>query len=382
LHPSTAIWSALLFELIREKYLVQNQALPELSYTAEMIRRPTLLEPRAEIVEAGKYTPIDAPFLKNEDVTSETTADQWERKPSGVNDWMLERYGSQVSEEAMNVIGDKEIDLLPEKVGDLVEYKETLQTLSPMMFGTKEELEKDRLWTARYNQCEMVDALARKEFEDTKDEVYAWYKEKVLERKDFLIEKMVRGIWQTMALIPRAGCGIAHTGIVDLVDYKVGKRAWAFMHYKKVHLFEWYTKGWSTRPLCPLTDSMSTAYHAEISPYDGRSLALILGMPYEDLPWQLQRWLTNTKPHYEGNSILDRLDPAVWRLHSPWGGRNFDLAITVSLSKRGVNRLRKDLGLPRIDWAACDDKRKSQIDPPPFRKIIYPGKRRYFDDED
>jgi len=122
----------------------------------------------------------------------------------------------------------------------------------------------------------------------------------------------------------------------------------------------------------------------KISGYD-----YVFGLQGEQKEWmehlsflyKILDWLYDTKPHYEGNPILDRVDPAVWRLRSPWGDK-FDLGITVSLSKRGVNRLRKELKLKKIDWAVCEGKRKHQIEPQPFRKTFYPKNRRYFDDED
>jgi hypothetical protein len=73
-----------------------------------------------------------------------------------------------------------------------------------------------------------------------------------------------------------------------------------------------------------------------------------------DLPWQLQHWV-HRDGGYQGNPILNRLDPAEYALENPWmgitrRGRGLGLSVGVSLSKRAVNRIRKKLGMPRLIW--------------------------------
>jgi len=46
--------------------------------------------------------------------------------------------------------------------------------------------------------------------------------------------------------------------------------------------------------------------------------------------------------HHEKSSI-DRIDPQDSRLDNPW--RHLELRLTISLSKRAYNRLRKEHGL-------------------------------------
>jgi hypothetical protein len=67
--------------------------------------------------------------------------------------------------------------------------------------------------------------------------------------------------------------------------------------------------------------------------------------------------MIDPEPHYTGNHLLDRLDPSDWVLENPWcqscrQSRGFPITISMSLSKRPVNKLRKSLGLPKLDWKA------------------------------
>jgi hypothetical protein len=67
-----------------------------------------------------------------------------------------------------------------------------------------------------------------------------------------------------------------------------------------------------------------------------------MGIPEKKLPWPLQHW--TTREPYTGNSILSRIDPQDSRLDNPW--RHLELRLTIALSKRAYNRIRKDHGLP------------------------------------
>jgi len=66
-----------------------------------------------------------------------------------------------------------------------------------------------------------------------------------------------------------------------------------------------------------------------------------MGISEKKLPWPLQHWSTHEP--YTGNSILSRIDPQDSRLDDPW--RHLDLSLTITLSKRAYNRLRKEHGL-------------------------------------
>jgi hypothetical protein len=362
LHPADAIWLTLLFELIREKYLQENKQLPELSYTTEMIRSPHLLAgAHSEIVERGKYKPLIIEPYQHSDITAETTKDNWKREAVGHNEWMIERYGSQVPIEALNVIGQDELMALPlpehlQKGGDHDRYIERreLETLDALGFGTKEMVERDRQWTARYNQCVLIQRLAMREFKETEEELRKWVNERLIARREWFIEHAVR--LDLSVIAPEQRNGFSRS-------VKLGDRPIAVATTKK----EFRPRGrrhthWINKPgltqrdeECPITGGATISYWATFTPPSAEAIAILLGCPLDELPWQLQVWLPGTEPVYIGNSILERLDPSDWVLKNPWvqfsnSVRGFPIRVIVALSKRGVNRMRKELGLERFDW--------------------------------
>jgi hypothetical protein len=384
LDPPSAIWLTLVFELLRQEYLEENRKLPQLSYTTEMIRKPMLLAvSKTDIVVDGhwRYQPLIAKPFKREDVTAETTHEQWQHQPCGHNEWMIGRYGEQVPEEALNVVGPEElraIALLPDvaivagEVDTFFDRRdrteraiENLQAMDPLGFGTKDQVEADRLWTARYNQCKIVQARAEEDFKRTKDEVTAWIRARVEARRQWFIEHAVRGELRTQALVAHRAFGPSFEGEdrrnggkveeVNVLDVIVGEKWWRYSDFARwVHAFS--LSQWDREKqcfICPVTGGLTTRYHATFAPLDAQSLAFLLDCQMEQLPWQLQHWYYRDEPQYTGNPILDRIDPSDWVLSNPWSAHNgFGIKIAVSLSKRVVNRMRKELALEPIDWTA------------------------------
>jgi len=360
LHPADAIFLSLLFGLLGEKYLVNNEQHSQLSYTTEMIRHPHLLETGSAIVEKSTYQPLAVEDLKQEDVTAESTAAQWEREAVGHNEWLIEAYQHLVPVEALNLIGTDERKALPPiKIESFSVQDCSIRTMDPLDFGTKERLDRERLWVARFNQCKIIDRIAHERFKEEEAAVRQWLHEKLLAREDWLIEQAVRG--ELVVQAPRGrqfsilGEQEGGTMDVDLITLRVGSR-WTnlpgpVLLGKRIRFPEW--EAGDTGPRCAVTGAKKTTYHVAICPYDADSLALILGCKKEEMPWQLQHWHSKTEPFYTGNSILDRLDPSDWVITSPWAGGHsgrFPIGVHVHLSKRAVNRMRKERALPKMNW--------------------------------
>ena len=77
-------------------------------------------------------------------------------------------------------------------------------------------------------------------------------------------------------------------------------------------------------------------------PKTAEALAILCGCDVSALPDVLQHW--TQADLYEGNPILDRIDPMGWVVENPW--RNLGLDVAIYLSKRAYNQLRKGLDLP------------------------------------
>jgi hypothetical protein len=375
LHPADAIWLSLLFELVCWKYLEENLALPETSYTGEMVREPYLLiaarqQAIVPVSNAVAYKPLEARKLTRADVTAETTKEQWGRPPVGHNEWMIDRYGEKVPEEVLNVIGEQEreqvenaIGLAPTKDNFLARWERPrfVQAFDPLTFGTAVEVENDRVWAARYNQCKVIQKHALDEFEATKDAMRGWLEMHFQAQKEWLIEQGVRGElytdileqpnerenpfpWEPVPLEPRR---------VNMVSVRIGRHPYAKyemgLPYKAYTLSRFRQNPWGYA--CAATDINATHYHVRVRPEDAKSLALLAGVDVSEMPWQLQRWTRSKEPQYTGNHILNRCDPSDWVLENPWCEETrFHICIIFSLSKRHVNTRRKELSLPPIDW--------------------------------
>lgn len=424
LGPGSAIWLTLLFDLIKNKYLENNHKHKQLSYTVEMVRVPHLLAgPQSALVKTGLYKPLILDALTHADLETDSLKERqkWRHKLHKENQWMLDRYGAQVPEDVFNLIGhlektqlessDLRLALPKGKKGEVVvrgkvpcSYEnmtklearqkapppspttdsalvQGYQTMDPISFGSAEDLERDRDWTARKNLCIAVQHLAMREFKDTADKIFrkphrvwdpkpsGWYVRKVNKKEDLFLAKAIIGEWlyeqpkrinTFMSIFPgeEKPPDEETTEIVNLIDVGVGQQ-WPGIGWPALYLSE---SAGNLKYICPFTGAVAT-YHAHIQPRDGKSLAMILGLEFKQLPWQLQVWQHEPWDVDRGNHILDRCDPAEWALHSPWIGdqrfgsrseRSFPLSIGISLSKRAVNRIRKEHGLPKLDWKALE----------------------------
>jgi hypothetical protein len=151
--------------------------------------------------------------LTRADVTAETirTIGRVKRKPTGFNDWLVERHKDQVPEDVFNILGQEEARLLESKharlaagiLGRRFHEKAELQlhSLSPIVFGTQEELAADRLWLARKNQAEIIGELAKAEFKKELPGVLDWLETHIKARRDVLIEYAAHGRWEAEFLV-------------------------------------------------------------------------------------------------------------------------------------------------------------------------------------
>lgn len=375
LHPEELVWLTLMFDLIRDRYWKKNHLLPELSYTGQMVVEPhALVGAHGALVKEGTYQPLQLAPLKAEDVTAEKTAPQWERAACGHNRWMTDRYVDKVPDALYNVVGEHSVDRLlasGEVSKDIIPMIGTgpfhevmvphVEVLSPLNFGSKDKIEKDRVWAARVNQMRVIRDLADEEFKREKDNILAWYKEALEKNADKLLDAAARG----ELLLPhwferdykdhspfgcfrnnprcvmenalRQGEGANFSNTPDFTS-AVGP------YYGDIRLGEWDFRDYKV--YCYEREDTGATVFSLITPNCPDALAILCGVEVKDLPWALQNWYRNEP--YTGNSILDRLDPEDWVLKNPW--RKLHLRVLISSSKGAYHARRKALGLPRKIW--------------------------------
>lgn len=362
------VWATLMFDLIRDKFWHQDFRLPELSYTGEMIVEPqALVGSSGALVAEGLYRPLELPPLTNADVTAESTKDQWDSAPVGFNRWMVDRYGSQVPDVVLNPVGAEAKNLITAQAASTLpvevdHWKKIVplefETMSAITFGTKAQIERDRVWVARMNQMVAIQRLAEEEYKQEKHTVLSWYRDHVQANLETLLCAAAKGElilpdWKA-ALMPRGERDDkSSTKRRNVLRQGIGKtlsKAFPYDDVWRVDVHFGKIDYQTDQHLCVERDLVASVFTV-IWPSCPEALAILAGTSVEELPWPLRSWYKDEP--YMGNHILDRLDPEDWKLFNPWmpgrhGGLN--LAICISHSKQALHARRKQLGLPRKEY--------------------------------
>jgi len=368
LEPSEFVWLILLFELIAAKFDRDDEKLPQLSYTGEMVVAPhALVAAQSALVSTGHYTPLVLPAL----TTTTTTAERAKNKPPlGHNAWLEERYRHRVPEILLDVVGDRQalhagkaaqkllpgdahIEDLPrerQQPGvmrwggrDLRKVAIEPMALDPSYFGTAADIEQTRSWYGRVNLINGVQRLATADFAAKQATILAWYRKRLERNLPFLWAAVARGSliapktsWKSTEKEPFPTRDTLRWSTGNILQQKEGR--------------DWYkTYGgtpeglrfgkWNGRYFeCAINPPSRASVFTLISPDNPRALALLMGIPAGKIPWPLQHWTTHEP--YTGNSILQRIDPQDSQLDNPW--RHLELKLAISLSKRAFNKLRKE----------------------------------------
>ena len=371
LEPPEFIWLTLLFDLVAKKFDRDDYKAPELSYTGEMVVAPhALVEAGSALVLAGHYKPLVLPRLTPRDATPELAKNE---KPLGHNAWLEERYRDHVPEILLDVVGEraalsvgKEVTkLLPGKIkeDDLPAVRKqpgvfgwgvdrrleplVPQALDPSYFGTAKDVARTRAWYARVNLIKAVQRLATAEFAAKHRMILSWYRKRIERNMAFIWRAVATGtlVAPMTEWMSREEHGFPSE---DELRWKEGDilRQKSAPMYNPFHPRDGVQfGGWDhdrRHSVCALDPPTRANVFTCIQPDNPRALALLMGIPEKKLPWPLQHW--TTREPYTGNSILSRVDPQDSRLDNPW--RHLDLSVSVALSKRAYNRLRKEHGLP------------------------------------
>lgn len=372
LEPAEFVWLTLLFDLVAGKFDRDDYKTPDLSYTAEMAVTPhALVEATSAIVLAGHYKPLVLSKLTVETTTPDRAGNE---KPLGHNAWLEDRYRHRVPEILLDVVGERRAlevgkaaqKLLPGKIKteNLPEKRRqpgvigwgpdrrvdpiVPQALDPTYFGTAKDIERNRTWYARVNLIQGVQRLAVADFAAKRHLILSWYRKRVERNMAFIWKAVATG--KLVAPMTQWKSREDHGFPADdELRWKEGN----ILHQKQAPKYNpFYTNrdpvtfgGWDRdkgHNVCAIDPPTRANVFTEIAPDNPRALALLMGIPEKKLPWPLQHW--TTREPYTGNSILDRIDPQDSRLDDPW--RHLDLRLSITLSKRAYNRLRKEHGLP------------------------------------
>lgn len=387
-HPEEVVWISMMFDLIVERFWRRGYKAPALSYTGEMIKAETALIGVAQSANlpVPTYKPIGMKPLSREDVGSagERAVGKKYHEP---NKWMEERYGHQVSEDALNMValpdasfaiehktgavlalddevkavkGQKFHALCHWQQQDVLGDRRAIEKLNATSFGTRAQLEKDRRFIARYNYATQIGALATDEFEARKDEVLNWYLDRVMANMPNILRWAgSKKLWVDDGVYPsftgwggdvgpnrnieldREAFGSDVHIMHSLVEhYEIGSDEDGYRFGGKHFIGQFNRQG---HYLCYLNGTRAS-WLVMFSPTNPTEVAWLAGCHVEDLPDLLHHWIL-LKP-CTGNSILDRVDPMIWKARNPW--LKLNLGIRFGLSKRAMVQVRKDAIRPEI----------------------------------
>ena len=351
LSAEQVVWMIMMFDLIQQKFFIEKHQTTELGYTNEMVIVKDLTKSEKNELMITNYKPLETKPLTKDDISGRKLENEWSRTPTYENEWIEKRYNKFIPEEALNIIGtDNPQILLPSGKTTDVTVLDTgklsvgkLASLSATDFGTSEEVLADQKWVARYNQALLINEELQKEYKETVYDVREWLMNKIQDNADNLLKAVANGSF-----------------IAPSCEYKSFGRANEFVdknildimatddennYYTRFGAF-WLSQGKDTETTCYLTGA-KYSLKGVFKPTTSEALAKICNCNVSDLPEVLQNW--TTEELYYGNDLLERIDPMDWAIDNPWRKENFD--VVIYLSKNAYNKLRKTEGLePNKFW--------------------------------
>lgn len=400
------VWMSLMFDRIVDRYWRKPIEPKALSYTNEMLKlgdrtNPLLAAAASSNLPIDPYAPPPLQLLDLDDVHTDAldAAAVGEKNENfkeryGRNRWMEDRYRDTVPTEVLNLIGlrmndDKEKlylmgsvdeekrknrwskdDKMPVPIGDgeIVKIAKdslwytrdyslySLEQVDGTLFGPVAQLDADRKFIARVNYVKALQRSADEEFAARKEEVKAWYEERVKANMSFLVSLIAQG--QTKREYDAEGFG--HSGRTTYVfsdvhdDARAPKKTaewdrrvkldadpywFGSMESGQVWLHSGYS--YSTRNFsCFINEGVRSSLTFFAKPEKVQDIADLAGCTIEELPELLQHWHSRNDSAYVGNSILNRIDPLEWALHNPWEDLNF--SVKACLSRSAYNKIMKE----------------------------------------
>lgn len=380
LHPNETLWTIMMFDLIVDAFWHKPGPALELSYTGQMLREEATLIQAAEKINlpVTAYPTLALPRLTRQDVRAETVSTEAVGDAGGYpNQWLEDRYANQVDETLLNLLdGTHQRHYLPAltangnagqagspdaaageggviRVDPLEDEKRffsdregryDLHAFNATTFGTREEIERDRLYLARHNLAKGIQRLADAEYRARKDEILQWWKGALQQNRQHLLNLVaqngdeLRRVFETRRYPggkPAAGYWRDEEGIIRYSFLRITPRNdMPLLSLSSQVLAQGLDSRGNRR--CYVTGA-AVSYYALFQPQTAEDLAELAGCSVSALPDVLQNWCG--RRNHEGNHILDRIDPMAWAVHNPW--EKFSFVVAIALSKRGLAQLRK-----------------------------------------
>jgi len=335
----TLVWVFMLFSLFQNRFFGEHPYEKELSITAAMLsvgKSSNLM-----IVDGPvQYLPVKANPFTSLDLTNANpkVKSAWEIKPTGKNKWMEDRYASEIKRnDAINLFAPSGKKLVMSSSGNIVPLTKEIESeiffdreeylalanVELSDFGTPEQVERNRIFFARYNQARMISSLADKEFDREKKNILAWYRSRIEKNIDTIRQAIAKNNFESLVRVS--------SGTFTPDMKKVTKNIVNI--YGKIRYYSWrretsFTTQNSPYLTCYFNNARATMT-AEFRIEDANAIALLCNCGIDELPVFLRNFTAHDR--YSGNSILDTIDP-MEVIRNPWNKLTLDLSFFISRS--------------------------------------------------
>ena len=359
------LWLLMVFSLIDQKLFKCNWTLPSLSYCSDVFRENSALCGEIEnLPTILSYSPIQLP--KNtlqtlqadkqykRSISGEETP--WGTMDNAPNQWLLELYQDRVPDSAINGLLKLPSTMLKlaepggditsitkadyENMGPFAQQEFDSQELMAMTggeFGSKEQLEADYRFLARYNEALCIKMLSDADFKANKPNVFQWIRDRVSQQQAYILSLLVNN----------APNSEAWQRYPSIKAYNADSR------YHRNELIFSNGSCWTLTDTKCFWNGNIASYAATFHPTSMEELLSFLNCgTVEELPFWLQHW--DNKRKYIGNPILERIDPMNWVVTDHWAELSF--YFTFFLSKRTFNHACKAHQLPAMWLTPRPDK--------------------------
>lgn len=380
------LWLHLFIDQCRDRYFEREQTEPQLA-TGSMIRLPH------KWADAGDQLPVPAEFeLRLDTRTSaelntaflHTLEPTWAERPNP-NLWMEERFADQVPDDCLYVPdaalnaetpllshgedGQRELARIDTSRMSTFEQGNlpllSLRGLSATALSTQERVIRDCHFIARHNQVQVIQRLAKEDYEARQDEMKRWFYDAAAKHLPNLIDDLLALNHERMFVSSplhdeaRAALGISgdsarHYNVRTVSDFRSLNIEHQPVSHQRIPSRD--QAGLSLSSALKLVDYQYGCYRCakdkslEAQLVIGFALSSVLdlitvtGLPLGRIPPELRRFGIES---YAGNSILERLDP-LSHMRNPWDSIKFYYNVPVSLQSIKASLRSRGLTPPRI----------------------------------
>lgn len=315
-----AFWAVYMFSLIKEKFYDTHTTCCEISYAACMVKHPLLESHSKEELAVFAGMPVlELPLIK--DPLAEEL--KYDRKPVLQYQYLIDRFRDKIDSSVFK------FNLVKDMNGKLIGENGCDKYLPLDLYGyeTKEKLEYDQKWIARYNYAVSVQEEADREYWDCRGQVINE------------VGGMIRANLREIVIMHLKGeitrnsisCGSGFDPVEPPEKVKFSSQAVFDTYYKNYHHTTYVFGGENAfrkdQFRCIFT-GRKPGVVVTVFPRSVEDLELICSCTNSSIPSQLRHYMKDKK--YTGNCILENLDPFDWKLHDPFNDMDFSAAICIS----------------------------------------------------